>query len=213
MEDSKIEAIRDWPEPTNVKDVRAFLGFVNFYRRMIAGFGSIASPLTDLTKKDIPFQWNDKQREAFQKLKERVLSKPILRLPDPDKPFEVETDASDFALGGQLGQRDEQDMIHPVAFFSKKLHGSELNYQIHDKELMAIIVAFKEWKPYLSGTKHPVKVYTDHKNLTYFTTTKELNQRQTRWAEFLSEFNFKIIYTRGSENGRADALSKRSEHK
>ena len=122
-------------------------------------------------------------------------------MPDPERPFEVETDASDYALGGQLGQRDDERRLHPVAFFSKKLNGPELNYQINDKELMAIIEAFKKWKHYLSGTNHQVKVYTDHKNLTYFTTTKELNKRQTRWSEFLSEFNFRIIYRKGKENG------------
>ncbi|TPX08981.1 uncharacterized protein E0L32_009560 [Thyridium curvatum] len=116
---------------------------------------------------------------AFDKLKELILQEPILKIPDPEKPFEVETDASEFALGGQLGQRDEEGRVHPVAFYLKKLNGPELNDQIHDKELMAIIEAFREWKHYLTGTKHPVKVYTDHKNLTNFTTTKALNKRQT----------------------------------
>jgi hypothetical protein len=213
MQDSKIEAVKDWPRPQNVKDVRGFLGFTNYYRRFIKNYSKIASPLTDLTKgKGSDIQWNDKTEQAFQRIKEAILEEPILAMPDPDREFEVETDASDFAIGGQLGQRDSEGRLHPIAFFSKKLNGPELNYQIHDKELMAIIEAFKEWKPHLSGTTHQVKVYTDHKNLTYFTTTKELNKRQTRWAEFLSEFNFRIIYRKGSENGRADALSRRTDH-
>jgi RNase H-like domain found in reverse transcriptase/Reverse transcriptase (RNA-dependent DNA polymerase)/Integrase zinc binding domain/Chromo (CHRromatin Organisation MOdifier) domain/Retroviral aspartyl protease len=212
MDPDKIKAIKEWPEPKNVTDVRAFQGYVNFYRQFIKGYGDIARPLTDMTRKDTPFNWDDKPREAFEELKSRVTSEPILMMPDPSKPFEAETDASDGALGGQLGQRDDEGRLHPVAFFSKKLSGPELNYPIHDKELMAIIEAFKEWKHYLSGTTHQVKVYTDHKNLTYFTTTKELNKRQTRWSEFLSEFNFQIVYRKGSENGRADALSRRSDH-
>ena len=142
-----------------------------------------------------------------------ILEEPILATADPEKPFEVETDASDYALGGQLGQRDDEGRLHPVAFYSKKLNGPELNYAIHDKELMAIIEAFREWKHYLSGTTAKVKVYTDHKNLTSFTTTKDLNKRQIRWYEFLSEFNFEIIYRKGSENGRADALSRREDLK
>ena len=131
---------------------------------------------------------------------------------DPTKPFEVETDASDYALGGQLSQADENGKMHPVAFFSKKLSGPQLNYQIHDKELMAIIEAFHEWKHYLSGTTYQIKVYTDHKNLASFTTKKELNKRQIRWMEFLSEFHFVIIYRKGNENGRADAFSRRPDH-
>ena len=103
----------------------------------------------------------------------------MLKLPDPSLPYEVETDASDFALGGVLGQKHD-GKLHPVAFFSKKLSGAPLNYPVHDKELMAIVEAFKEWRPYLSGTTHEVKVYTDHKNLTYFTTTKVLNGRQVQ---------------------------------
>ena len=213
MDPDKIKAVKDWPPPTNVKEVRAFLGFVNFYRRYVKDFGGVAIPLTDLTKKDQSFVWGDKEQEAFDTIKNKMLEEPIHALPDPSKPFEVETDASDWALGGQLAQRDEQGRLHPVAFYSKKLSGPALNYPIHDKELMAIIEAFKEWKHYLSGTTETVKVYTDHKNLTSFTTTKELNKRQVRWYEFLSEFNFEIIYRKGSENGRADALSRREDLK
>ena len=213
MDECKIEAILEWPQPKNIKDIRAFLGYVNFYRRFISGYRGIATPLTNLTRKNTPFLWDDKAQHAFEDIKARIASEPILMMPDPNRPFEVETDASDYALGAQLSQRDAEGLLHPVAFFSKKLNGPELNYQIHDKELIAIIEAFKEWKHYLSGTTHQVKVYTDHKNLTYFTTTKELNKRQTRWSEFLSEFNFQIIYRKGSENGRADALSRRPDHK
>jgi len=212
MDDKKIQAVQEWPEPTNVKEVRGFLGFTNFYRRFIKDYSKIAAPLTSLTKADITFEWNEKARSAFDELKKRVTDKPILGVADPGKPYEVETDASEFALGGQLGQRDAEGRLHPIAFFSKKLNGPALNYQIHDKELMAIVEAFKEWRHYLSGTTNQVKVYTDHKNLVYFTSTKELNKRQTRWSEFLSEYNFEIIYRKGSDNGRADALSRRADH-
>ncbi|EFY87300.1 pol protein [Metarhizium acridum CQMa 102] len=113
--------------------------------------------LKDKTKKEVGFQWNEPEATAFQKMKDLVTSEPVLKAPDQDKPYELETDASDFALGGQLGQRDDQGRLHPVAFFSKKLHGPELNYGIHDKELMAIIECFKEWRHYLIGAKHQIK--------------------------------------------------------
>ena len=212
MEQSKVQAVRDWPTPTTVKEVRAFLGFANYYRRMIQGFAHDAGPLTDLTRKDAPWRWTAKEEAAFQTIRDKILKEPVIMLPDPEKPFEVETDASDYALGAQLGQRDDNGILHPVAFMSKKLHGPELNYQIHDKELMAIIEALKEWRPYLSGARHQVQVYTDHKNLTYFATRQQLNQRQTRWVEFLSEFDIKINYIKGKENARADALSRRPDH-
>ncbi|AEO55973.1 hypothetical protein MYCTH_2043746, partial [Thermothelomyces thermophilus ATCC 42464] len=157
-------------------------------------------------------QWEEQHEQAFTQIRDAITEDPVLVLPDPKKPFEVETDASDYAIGGQLGQRDEQGKLHPVAFFSKKLDGPRLNYPIHDKELLAIVEAFKEWRPYLSGTIEPVQVYTDHKNLRYFTTTKELNGRQIRWAEFLAEFNFEIRYKKGKENARADILSRRTDH-
>ena len=213
MDPDKIQCIKDWPIPTTVKEVRSFLGFANFYRRFIRGYGARAIPLTDLTKKDKVFSWGDKEQLSFEGLKKLILEEPVLLTPNPAEPFEVETDASNYALGGQLSQRDSEGQPHPVAFYSKKLNGPELNYAIPDKELMAIIEAFKEWRHYLSGTTHKIKVYTDHKNLTAFTTTKDLNKRQVRWYEFLSEFNFEIIYRKGSENGRADALSRREDLK
>ncbi|TDZ13344.1 Transposon Tf2-9 polyprotein [Colletotrichum orbiculare MAFF 240422] len=212
MSTKKIQAVKDWPTPTNVKEIQAFLGFANFYRRFLKDYAKKTIPLTELTRKDTKFDWTNRQEEAFQDIKNQVVSEPVLTIPDPDKPFEVETDASDYAIGGQLGQRDAKGVLHPCAFYSRKLSGPELNYQIHDKELMAIIEAFQEWRPQLSGTKYEVQVYTDHKNLAHFTTSKNLNKRQIRWSEFLSEFNFRIIYRKGTENGRADALSRRPDY-
>ncbi|KAA8622167.1 hypothetical protein SMACR_10067 [Sordaria macrospora] len=167
MDPTKIKDVAECPAPTTVSGVRGFLGFVNFYRRFIKGFGGIAKPPNDLTKKDTDFIWSKECDNAFQTLKQMILDDPILVLPDPDKEFEVETDASDWAIGGQLGQRDEQGRLHPVTFYSKAFRGPELNYPIHGKELMSIIWAFKEWKPWLSGTKYEVKVSSDHKNLTF----------------------------------------------
>ena len=212
MQHDKVESIRNWPTPQNVKDVRAFLGYVNFYRQFIRNYGGLARHLTELTRKDKNFEWTSKEQQAFDQIKEIIASEPIVQEADPTKPFEIETDASDYALGGQLGQRDSQGRLRLISNFSKKLSGPELNYPIHDKELMAIIKAFEEWEQYLIGAKHTITVYTDHKNLTHFLTTKVLNKRQVRWAEYMSQFDVKIIYRKGNENGRADALSRRSDH-
>lgn len=211
MDRKKISAVRDWPLPTSVKEVQSFLGFANYYRRFIKNFSGIANPLTELTKKDRKFIWLKDAQRAFEKLRDAILEEPVLVMFDPDKEIELETDASDYALGGQIGQRDENGKLHPIAFYSHKLHGAELNYPIYDKEFLAIFNCFKEFRHYLMGSKHQIKVYTDHKNIVHFTTTQELNRRQTRYAEYLCEFDFVIIHRKGSDNGRADAISRRPD--
>ena len=123
----------------------------------------------------------------------------------------LETDASDFAKGSILSQAEPDGKWHPLAFYSKKFSPAEINYDIHDKEMSAIVDSFKQWEHWLIGSLHPVLVYTDHKNLEYFTMTKVLNRRQARWADYLSLFDFKIIFRPGRENGKADALSRRAD--
>ncbi|KAF5686551.1 hypothetical protein FCIRC_2830 [Fusarium circinatum] len=154
MEEKKISAVAEWKAPNNVKETQAFLGFANYYRRFIKDFSKIANPLTELTKKDKPFEWNDKAQTAFERLKEAIVSRPVLAIFDPDKEIELETDSLDFALGGQIGQRDNTGKLHPVAFYSHKLHGAELNYPIYDKEFLAIVNCFKEFRHYLMGSKY-----------------------------------------------------------
>ncbi|KAM4062066.1 reverse transcriptase (RNA-dependent DNA polymerase) [Hirsutella rhossiliensis] len=212
MQQDKINSVKEWPTPKNVKDVQSFLGFANYYRRFIKDFGKIATPLHDLTKKEKEFTWDDKANEAFRCIKTTITQEPVLTTFDPERQIELETDASDFALGAQIGQKDDEGRLRPIAFYSKKLHGAELNYPIYDKEFLAIIQAFKEFRHYLLGSKHKIKVYTDHKNISHFATTQQLNGRQIRWAECLSEFDYEIIHRKGTENGRADALSRRSDY-
>ena len=211
MDPKKVSAVRDWKEPTNVKEVQAFLGFANYYRKFLKAFGKIAAPLTELTKKDKTFVMGTQAKQAFRQIKELILSEPVLKMFDPSRPIELETDASDFALGAQIGQRDDEGFLHPIAFYSHKLHGAELNYPIYDKEFLAIVNAFKEFRHYLLGSKHQTKVYTDHKNITHFAKTQELSGRQLRYAEYLSEFDYIIIHVKGTENGRADAISRRPD--
>ncbi len=210
MDPAKIETIVQWPSLINVKDVQSFLGFANFYRRFIYGYSRLASPLTRLTRKDVPFVWDAECQAAFETLKKAFTSDVILRHYDPDREIVVETDASDFVSGGILSQYDEQGELHPIAYFSKKHNPAECNYEIYDKELMAIVRAFEEWRPELEGSTLPIKVITDHKNLEYFMSTKQLNRRQARWSEFLSRFDYRIIYRPGKAGGKPDALTRRS---
>ena len=130
---------------------------------------------------------------------------------DPERKIILKTNASDQALESCLSQPNAERQLHPVAYRSRKFSGPELNYDVHDKELLAIVNAFEEWQAYLEESRHPIIVYSDHKNLSYFTTTKKLNQPQVRWAELLASYNFLIHYWKGSENGQADSLSQRSD--
>jgi hypothetical protein len=210
MDPAKLSAISDWESPKSVKDVQIFLGFANFYRRFILGYSKIVAPLTALTKKGIKFQWTSESEAAFQNLKRSFTSAPILKHFDPEGEIVVETDASDYVSAGVLSQYDDQGILHPVAFFSKKHSPAECNYEIYDKELLAIIRCFEEWRPHLESAKDAIKVLSDHKNLEYFMSTKLLNRRQARWSEFLSRFNFKITYRPGKAGGKPDALTRRS---
>jgi len=194
-------------------DVHSFLGFANFYRRFIQDYSKIFRPLTKLTRKEngkpVPFEWNLGQQGAFNTLKTAFTSAPMLCHLDPDREIIVETDASDYVSAGILSQYEDDGILHPVAFFSKKHSPAECNCGIYDKELMAIVKAFEEWRPELEGPVHPIQVLSDHKNLEYFMSTKLLNRRQARWSEFLSRFDFKIVYRPGKAGAKPDALTRR----
>jgi len=208
----KIESIKDWPQPNNLKDVQRFLGLCNYYRRFVKDFAKIAKPLHNLTRKNIKFNWNNKCEESFSELKKRLTSSPVLFHPDNNKPFIVECDASNFALGAVLSQKDDNNKLHPVAYFSRSLQGAEINYTITDKELLAIREAFLAWRHLLLGAKYKVTVYTDHRNLLYTLGGKIGNQRQHRWHMFFQEYNFELIYRQGSNNGKPDSLSRRPDY-
>jgi len=165
--------------------------------------------LTRLTRKD-KLEWNAEADQAFETLKKAFTTAPILTHPDFQKPFFLETDASDFALGAILSQPDKDKCLHPIAFHSQKFSVAKINYEIHDKELLAIVDSFQEWRFFLEGAQHPIMVYTDHKNLEYFMSAKVLNRRQARWNISLSRFNFVITYRSGSKQIRSDALSRRA---
>jgi hypothetical protein len=199
----KIQTIVDWIAPFSVQDVQCFLGFANFYRIFIKDYSKITTPLTRLTGKD-KFVWDEKAKEAFEMLKKALISTPILVHANSSKPFFLEADASDFALGLVLPRYGEDGRLHLIAYHSHKFSTTKINYEIHDKELLAIINAFEEWCDLLEGAQHTTTVYTDHKNLEYFMSAR------VRWSMSLSQFDFVITYRSGNLQGKLDALLRRS---
>ena len=179
MLENKVKHILEWEAPRSVHEVQQFLAFANFNRRFIRGYSSICRPLTQLTKKGQVANWTNECQEAFNKLKVSFTKAPILTHYHPKKPLMIETDALDLATGAVLLQYEDSDKKwHPVAFYSKKFSPAELNYDIHDKEMVVIVDCFQEWRHMLCGSTNRVVVYTDHRNLEYFQTTKILNRRQ-----------------------------------
>jgi transposase InsO family protein len=211
MDPAKVAAIQEWATPKSAFDIQVFLGLANFYRRFVKNYSKVATPLTTLLKKNAKFIWSRAAQDAFDELKARLMSGPILRHFDHTKACVIEVDASDYALGGVCSQYDDDDRLHPVAFYSRKLLPAEMNYQIYDKELLAIVCAFKHWRHYLEFSASTTVVLTDHRNLEYFTTTRNLSRRQVRWSEVLSDYNFVIKYRPGSQNAAADSLSRRDK--
>ena len=210
MDPKKVEAVQNWETPTCVKDVQAFIGFANFYRRFIRAFSEVVRPMIATVKKNTTFHWTSECQKSFELLKERFTTAPVLAHFDFEKECILETDSSDNVSAGVLSQYGDDGLLHPVAFFSRKHSPQEINYEIYDKELLAIIKSFEEWRPMLEGAGLPVKILTDHRNLQYFMSTKQLSRRQARWSEFLSRFNFVIHYRPGKLGAKPDALTRRS---
>ncbi len=185
MDPAKVSAVTAWPVPDSWKQLQRFLGFANFYHRFIRGYSTVAAPLTDLTSSKIPFSWSSATADAFQTLQNRFTSSPILRMPDPERQFMVEVDASDVGVGAVLSQRATDDQkLHPCAFFSRRLTPAVMNYDIGNRELLAVKLALEEWRHWLEGAKQPFLVWTDHKNLEYIMSARRLNSRQARWSLF-----------------------------
>ena len=210
----KVKCVQEWPTPRNESEVRSFLGLAGYYRRFIAGFSGIAGPLHDLTHtaNSPTFAWLSPHQVAFDTLKAALLAAPILKLPDPDRQYVVNTDASDFAVGAVL-QQDFGRGLQPVAYTSHKLTDAERRYPTHDREMLAIINMLGEWRTYLHG-RQPfiIRIRTDHNSLQYFMTQQTMSPRQSRWLDKLADFDFKIEYIRGPANIVADALSRRVDY-
>ena len=213
MEKEKVKGVLEWPTPKCVKDVQKFLGLANYYRQFIEGFAMVARPLHDTVKKDKGWEWTERQEEAFKELKKRFTEEPVLAAPDIDKKMRMEVDASDYATGGVLSMECEDGLWRPVAFLSKSLNETERNYEIHDKEMLAIIRGLEAWRHLLEGAQYKFEVWTDHKNLEYFMKAQKLNRRQARWALYLSRFDFTLKHVAGTKMGKADGLSRRVDWK
>ncbi|GJR55247.1 putative reverse transcriptase domain-containing protein [Tanacetum coccineum] len=202
VDPAKIESVKDWASPKSPTEIRQFLGLAGYYRRFIEGFSKIAKPMTKLTQKKVKFVWGDKQEAAFQLLKQKLCSAPILALPEGSEDFIAYCDASKKGLGAVLMQREKV-----IAYASRQLKIHEKNYTTHDLELGAVVFALKIWRHYLYGTK--CTVFTDHKSLQHILNQKELNMRQRRWLELLSDYDCEIRYHPGKANVVADALSRK----
>ncbi|KAJ9535560.1 hypothetical protein OSB04_un001305 [Centaurea solstitialis] len=202
VDPAKIEAIQSWESPKSPKEVRSFLGLAGYYRRFIKHFSAIATPLTRLTKKEVKFEWTPTCEYTFNNLKEKLTRAPILALPNGTDGFVVYCDASKLGLGCVLMQEGKV-----IAYASRKLKEHELNYPTHDMELAAVVFALKIWRHYLYGVK--CQIYTDHKSLQHILNQKELNMRQRRWVELLSDYDCEILYHPGKGNVVADALSRK----
>ncbi len=205
----KVSAVREWPAPRNVSEVRSFLGLAGFYRRFVKDFAKIALPITELTKETTPFVWGEEQRSAFAALKQVLCTAPVLLVPDPALPFTVNCDACGYALGATL-QQDQGRGLQPVAFFSKKLSDTERRYDTREKEFMAVREACLHWRHYLhSGIKF--QLFTDHHSLQYYKTMPNLAGRLAHWVSDLAEFDYDIHHVPGAQNVVADALSRRAD--
>ena len=170
MEQEKIKVVKEWKIPGKVKDVESFLGFANFYRRFIQNFSHITKLLNELKGKK-EWKWEEEHQKAFEELKERITSQPVLALPRKDR---VETDASEHAIGGVLSQ-EQEGKWKPIAFLSGMMQPVEQNYEIYDKELLAIVEALAKWRQYLLDAAETFEIWTDHENLKYFREPHKLN--------------------------------------
>ena len=158
MEKEKVKGVLKWPTPKCVKDVQKFLGLANYYRRFIEGFATVARPLHNMVKKDKRWEWTEKQEEAFKKLKKKFTEEPVLAAPDIDKKMRMEVDASDYARGGVLSMECGDGLWRPVAFLSKSLNETEQNYEIHDKEMLAIIRGLEACRHLLEGVQYKFEI-------------------------------------------------------
>ena len=202
---SKLDAVKLFPTPKNVTEVKSFLGLTNYYHKFIKGFALMARPLYALTKKGVPFEWHQAAQFAFQELKDALLAAPCLHAPDFKKPFTLQTDASKEGVSGVLTQKHE-DGEHPVAFISRQLNIAERNYSPTEWECLAVVWAVGQFEPFL--IEAPFTVITDHAALQWLPTKRFENTRLMRWAMKLQEFSYTVVHRPGKANANADSLSR-----
>ncbi|SPC64434.1 related to pol protein [Ustilago sp. UG-2017b] len=211
MDPEKVRTVKEWPMPESIHDIQRFLGFANFYRRFIAHFARIAKPLTALVKptgRFKKFELPEEAQQAFHQLIQAFTSAGVLQHFDYHLPTRLETDASDFAIAGVLKQEHEERW-HPVAFYSRKMSSAERNYEIHDKELLAVVACLTQWRHMLAGLPNQLVILTDHEALKYFKSQRRITGCQARWAVLLADFDFILQYRPGDKGGEPDALTRR----
>ncbi|SOV04568.1 uncharacterized protein UDID_17134 [Ustilago sp. UG-2017a] len=213
MDPEKVRTVKEWPMPVSIHDIQRFLGFANFYRRFIAHFARIAKPLTSLvkpTERFKKFELPEEAQQAFHQLIQAFTSAGVLQHFDYHLPTRLETDASDFAIAGVLKQEHEERW-HPVAFYSRKMSSAERNYEVHDKELLAVVACLTQWRHMLAGLPSQLVILTDHEALKYFKSQRRITGRQARWAVLLADFDFILQYRPGDKGGEPDALTRRAD--
>ena len=205
---TKVEAVVNWEPPKTKKDVKSFLGLTGYYRKFVPNYADIAAPLSDLTRKKQPekVMWTRECEEAFEKLKTVLCSEPVLKNPDFEKEFILQTDASDRGLGAVLSQLDKDGKDHPILYLSRKLYPREENYATIEKECLAIKWAVESLQYYLLGRKF--RIVTDHQPLKWLNEMKDNNKRLTRWSLDLQPYCFEVLHRSGLSNGNADGLSR-----
>jgi hypothetical protein len=202
VDEENIKVVRDWMPPQNVSQVRSFLGLAGFYRRFVKDFSTVAAPINELTKKEVPFKWGEAQQKAFEDLKTKLTTTPVLALPDFGKTFEIECDGSGIGIRGMLMQERR-----PIAYFSEKLSDPTLSYLVYDKELYALVWSLETWQHYLFPKEFVI--HLDHESLKHLKGQLKLNRRHAKWCEFIESFPYIVKYKRGKDNVVADALSRR----
>jgi len=202
----KISTVQDWPVPTDVKEIRSFLGLASYYRKFVPSFAAVPAPLHALTGKNRKFDWTSSCEDWFKKLKEALVTSPILAMPSDGDPFKLDTDASDVSIGAVLFQVQEGEE-RVIAYASRSLSKQERNYCVTRKELLAVVFYSKTFRQYLLGRQFLIR--TDHLALQWLRTTPEPMGQQARWCEILEEFDFQKVHRPGVKHGNADALSRR----
>ena len=202
----KLDAVKKFPIPTDVKQVRSFVGLTSYYRRFIKSYAKVAKPLHNLTRKNTKFCWSKECQEAFEKLKNLLTSAPTLAFPDFEQPFILETDASGVGLGAVLAQRGQAGETRPIAFANRTLQGAEKRYSVTELEALGVVWAVKHFRHYIYG--HHCTVITDHQPLRSLLNTPHPSGKLVRWGLALHEVNLEIVYRPGCKNSAADALSR-----
>ena len=208
---SKVKAVRDFPVPKNLKDLKSFLGLANYYRRFIKDFAKIAYPLNHLTKKSFKFQWNDDCQKAFDTLKSALITAPILAYPNFTREFHLFVDASSTGIGMTLAQIFDDNLERAIAYNGRNLTPAEQNYSTTERECLALVEGIRKLQPYLHGRKFTV--HSDHNCLQFLMNASNLSGRLARWSLMLQQFNFDVIYRPGKSHGNADGLSRRQYEK